>query len=59
MFQSSKYSSKRDYEREASRSSNYVRERDNSPIGGPVNNGKQIYPILNKLWLIINKNYFL
>lgn len=42
MFQSSKYSSKRDYEREASRSSNYVRERDNSPIGGPVNNGKQI-----------------
>lgn len=48
MFQSSKYSSKRDYEREASRSSNYVRERDNSPNGGSVNNGKK--KDLNELW---------
>lgn len=38
IFQSSKYSSKRDYERD--RSSNY-RERDISPAGGggPINNG--------------------
>ncbi|KAM7347263.1 WW domain-containing adapter protein with coiled-coil wacky isoform 2-T2 [Cochliomyia hominivorax] len=35
-YQSSKYSSKRDYERD--RSSNY-RERDLSPAGGPLNNG--------------------
>lgn len=52
MFQSSKYSSKRDYEREASRSSNYVRERDNSPIGGPVNNGKQQFKSIKLIFLI-------
>lgn len=38
-LQSSKYSSKRDYERD--RSSNY-RDRDLSPTGGgPLNNGKR------------------
>ncbi|XP_055910027.1 WW domain-containing adapter protein with coiled-coil homolog isoform X2 [Eupeodes corollae] len=41
-YQSSKYSSKRDYDREASSRSNY-RERDNTPTGGSLNNGNSAY----------------
>lgn len=41
-YQSSKYSSKRDYDREASSRSSY-RERDNTPTGGSLNNGNSSY----------------
>lgn len=45
ILQGSKYSSKRDYEREASsRSTNYMRDRDNSPSGANnLNNGTNSY----------------
>ncbi|XP_055532626.1 WW domain-containing adapter protein with coiled-coil homolog [Wyeomyia smithii] len=49
-YQNSKYtSSKRDYEREASRSGGYGRDRDNSPAGSSMNNGnyKSISPDLD------------
>lgn len=44
-FQSSKYSSKRDYEREASsRSSSYMRDRDSPPTGSVnLSNGNSTY----------------
>lgn len=47
-YQNSKYASKRDYEREASRSGGYGRDRDNSPAGGSLNgNYKSISPDLD------------